>query len=227
MMQHSIQEHVLIVVPMYNEVESIELMINKLNSLQLNFIIVDNHSADGCCEIAIRMGAEVHQRDEYGTGYGCAIMKGMEVAQSKGYAYIGTVDCDVTYNPEYFFEMVKYIPEHQMVLGVRGFKDITFLRKVGNNIHTHLTNLLYGASLKDVNTGLRLVEVASFRNHVDEKFMGMVPQMTSFALRNRLKIKEIPIDYQSRMGTSKLNKIKDGWEITMAIWRERWKKRVF
>ncbi len=226
-MSYSIQSNFLVVVPMYNEVESIELMLNTLNSLQLNFIVVDNNSTDGCYEIAVNMGAEVYQRDEYGTGYGCAIMKGLDIAVQKGYSYIGIVDCDVTYNPEYFLEMARYIPEYHMVLGVRKFENIAFFRRLGNNIHTYLANLLYGSSLKDVNTGLRLVEVASFRNHVSEKFMGMVPQMTSFALRNKLKIKEIPIEYQSRMGTSKLNKIKDGWEIAMAIWRERWKKRVF
>jgi glycosyltransferase involved in cell wall biosynthesis len=212
---------------MYNEVESIELMINKLNSLQLDFIVVDNHSSDGCCEIALKMGAEVHQRDEYGSGYGCAIMKGFDIAHQRGFSYLGIVDCDVTYNPEYFFEMIRYIPEYQMVLGVRSFKNIAFLRRLGNNIHTYFTSILYASNLKDVNTGLRLVDVAAFRPHVTEKYMGMVPQMTSFALRNRLKIKEIPIEYQSRLGTSKLNKIKDGWEIAMAIWRERWKKRVF
>ncbi len=221
-----IQTNMLVVVPMYNEVESIELMVKKLNKLALNFIIVDNNSTDGCREIALKLGAEVYQRDEFGTGYGCAVLKGLEIAHQKGFKYVGLIDCDVTYKPEYFLEMEKFVSSNNMVLGVRDFSNISLLRRIGNNIHTHFTNLIYGTSMKDVNTGLRIVEVQAFRNHVSEKYMGMVPQMTSFALRNNLKIKEIPIDYQPRLGNSKLNKIKDGWEILLAIWRERLKKRV-
>lgn len=226
-MHNSANNKFLVVIPMYDEVESIALMIEKLKILNYPFIVIDNQSKDGCYEIATALGAEVYQRDEYGSGYGCAIMKGMDIAQKKGIPYIGVIDCDVTYNPKYFNEMGQFIPEYDMVLGVRAFKDITLIRRIGNNIHTYFTNLLFGSSLKDVNTGLRLVKVNLFKPYMSEKYMGMMPQMTSFALRNKLKIKEITIQYESRLGQSKLNKIKDGLDILWAILKERFKKRVY
>lgn len=222
-----IKNDLLIVVPMYNEVESIALMIQKLKPLNIPFIIIDNHSTDGCREIAENLNVEVLQRGEYGTGYGCAILKGLQVAQERGYRYLGTIDCDVTYNPKYFLEMKRYIDNHHTVMGVRRFKDITFIRRTGNTIHTFIANGLFFSSLKDINTGLRIVNVNVFIPYVKEKNMGMMPQMSVFALRNKLKIKEIEIDYQPRLGLSKLNKIKDGLVILIVILKERIKKRVY
>lgn len=226
-MQKSKINDFIVIVPMYNESESIALIIEKLRKLNFPFIVIDNHSTDGCYEIALELGAEVYQRDEYGNGYGCAIMKGMDIAKQKGYTYMGIIDCDITYNSEYFVEMTQFTPQYDLVLGVRAYKDISLIRRIGNKIHTLFANLLYGSHLKDVNTGLRIINIGKFKPYMTEKYMGMMPQITSFALRNRLKIKEISIQYEARLGQSKLNKIKDGWDILLAIWRERLKKRVY
>lgn len=218
---------IIIVVPMYNERESVASMIERLNQIGLPFLLIDNQSTDGCREIALELGSEVIQRDEFGNGYGCAILKGLKVAHERGFEYMGIIDCDITYDTLFFKDVKSHLYKYHMIMGVRNFGDISLVRRIGNMIHTFFTNILFNSKLKDANTGMRLVHVKTFHGVVDEKYMGMMPQMTAFSLRNRLKIEELEYPYGERMGDSKLNKIRDGWVILRTIYKERFRKKVY
>ena len=104
----------LIALPAYNEIQSIGGMINRIKAMNKPVVVIDNNSNDGTAEEAERLGVEVYQRDEYGSGYGCAIRKAMDVALEKGYEYLAFLDCDGTYPPEEFSLMEPFMESLQV-----------------------------------------------------------------------------------------------------------------
>ena len=115
--------------------------------------------------------------------------------------------------------MLKYIPKYDMIVGARSFKEIKPFHRLPNKIHTLAINILFGGNLKDINSGLRAFKVAPFKRFTSKGF-DIEAEITTKALKNKLKIKEIPIEYKKRVGHSKI-KIKDGFLILSRIIRER------
>lgn len=215
----------LIALPTYNEIESIEKMILRIKKLNYDLIVVDGGSTDGTVEKAQSLGIEVFLRGKYGNGYGGGILKAFEIAEERSYKYLGILDCDITYSPEDFEKMVNFIPTYDIIVGARPMKNIALWRRVGNYLHTYSTRLMYGKRIKDVNSGMRIMNVSKFFGHVDSSQFGMVPQISSFALRNNYSYKEVDISYSERAGESKVN-ILDGAVILWALIKERFKKKL-
>lgn len=206
-----------VVLPTKNEEKSIEYMVRKIRKLKLPVFIVDEHSTDKTLNIAKKLKVPVYQRDGSGKGYG--VRKAIEIASKKEYNVIVLIDCDKTYPAEYIAIILKYIPKYDMVVGSRKMGYIKFLHRLPNIIHTETINLLYNANLKDINSGLRAFKINKLKN-LDAKGFDIEAQITTKALKRKLKIKEIPIEYKKRVGKSKI-RIKDGFVILLRIIKER------
>ena len=212
----------IVCLPTRNEVESVGIMIDAIKKLNVPLFIVDSHSNDGTLNIATQKGVEVFQRDEYGSGYGCGVRKAIDVAYEKGYERLVILDCDTTYPPEIIPEIAKHLADHDHVIGYRDFTDIEFWHRLANIIHTTAVNLLYNSHIKDINSGMRGLKVSKFYKKLTAVHMEMVAQMTCVALRNNMKIKQVPIKYGARRGESKIGII-DGWHILWEIIKQRFK----
>jgi len=201
-----------------NEEESIEYMINEIRKVGLNDIyVVDEHSDDKTEEIAKRMGVPVFQRKGSGKGFG--VQMAIDIAIKNKTDILVLPDCDCTYPPKHIPDLLKYFPKYDMVVGKRDFKRVKPLHRLPNIFHTMSINLLYGGRLKDINSGMRAIKVGRFANTIDAKGFDVESQITIKALKKKMKIKEIPIDYQARRGDSKI-RIKDGILIEWRIIKE-------
>lgn len=209
--------------PTFNEVASIEIMVNLFRNHNLPFFVVDANSTDGTIKKAVELNIEIYQRNEYGNGYGCAILKAMDIAECKGYKNLGFIDCDTTYPLESFAKMFPYLENHSMIIGARNFNEIDPIRRLGNKVHTWIASVLFNTKIRDINSGMRIIKLSSFKGHVSAKNMGMVAQMTCFAIRNKIPFKELNIEYGQRIGESKL-KLRDGFTILFFILKERFRK---
>src|SRR5690606_23360439 len=65
-----------VIIPAYNEAESIGLVINEIPSVVNEVIVVNNNSTDKTAEVAQNAGATVLTESQMGYGYAC--LKGME-----------------------------------------------------------------------------------------------------------------------------------------------------
>lgn len=202
--------------PTRNEVENIQYMIDRIKAFNYNLFICDEESSDGTIEIAKRNNIPVYQRDGSGKGYG--IVKALEVAKEKGYDVLVMIDCDRTYPPEYIPKLLEFFSEYDMVVGKRSMSHIRFLHRLPNLAHTYLINLLYGAKLHDINSGLRAFKVDKL--DLDAKGFDIEAQITIRAIKKGLKIKEIPIEYNQRKKGSKI-RVMDGFLIFLRIIREK------
>lgn len=214
---------IVIAIPVYNEIESIETIIVGIRELGFDFFVVDNNSTDGSWQKALEMGVKVYQRDEFGDGYGCAILKAIQVSVKLGYDYLAFMDCDFSYKAKDLGELIRKREGYDLVLGNRDYKNVEWLRRIGNYLLNLIASLLFVQKIKDLNTGMRVIRLESFVKHLSALDMGMVSQITCVAKREKLKILEIPIAYDIRLGKSKLSVFKDGLIILNRIIVEKYK----
>lgn len=207
--------------PTRNEIESVGLMIGKIKKLGYPIFISDDKSTDGTAEAAKRLGVKVYQRDGSGKGWG--VRKAIEVAYAQGFDVLVLTDCDDTYPTDEIPNMLKFLPEYDMVVGIRDLKNIRFSHRLPNLLHTTAINLLYGARLSDINSGLRAFKIERLVGTIDAPGFDVEAQLTINAVKRGMKIKEIPITYMKRKGESKI-RINDGFLILKRIIVEKFRR---
>lgn len=208
--------------PTRNEKDSIQVMIDSIKKLRLHLFISDENSTDGTIAVAEKNKVRVFQRDGKGKGYG--MRKAVEVAKKLGYDVLVTIDCDCTYPAGKIPDLLRVIEDGAgMVIGVRNMKNIRPLHRLPNMIHTLAINLLFfrifGNWLHDINSGMRAFRLDKIRPFRSKGF-DVEAEITVRAIKDGLEIKEIPVEYEKRVGESKI-RIKDGFTILMRIIKER------
>jgi glycosyltransferase involved in cell wall biosynthesis len=175
-------------------------------------IVVDNGSTDGSGDLAGSAGALVVEEPR--RGYGSAYLAGLAVARGD---FIVMVDADLTYD---FREIPRFVDElqdgAQLVVGNR-MKSIapgamTWVSRLGNPLLSGFLNVLHRTNVRDVHCGMRAVrrEVLPALN-LRTVGMEFASEMVIRATRERLDVRELPIELHPRVGTSKLSPLRDGW----------------
>jgi len=208
--------------PTRNEKDSIQAMIDSIRKLHLPLFISDESSTDGTIAIAEKDKVPVYQRDGKGKGYG--MRKAIEVAKQLGYDVLVTIDCDCTYPAERIPDLIKEVEDGAgMVIGVRDMKNIRPLHRLPNKFHSWAINFLFfrffGNWLHDINSGMRAFRIGRLKP-LRSKGFDVEAELTVRAIKDGLRIKEIFVDYNKRVGESKI-RIKDGFNILWRIVKER------
>ena len=154
-----------VIVPVYNEVESIREIVRRVQKVRLanEIVIVDDGSTDGTrdllAELDGRRGVRVifHERNQ---GKGSAVHTG--ITNARGDVLL-IQDADLEYNPHDYPNLLKPIAEGvaDVVYGSRflgGPRRVTmFWHMIANQLLTLTTNLLYDTILSDMETGFKAV----------------------------------------------------------------------
>lgn len=199
-----------LILPTYNELDSIKKVINKFSGLKIFFeiIVINNNASIGTSdEIAQTDAVEIHEKKQ---GYGSAILKGFY--ESKG-DLIVVCEPDDTFVEEDIYKLLAYSDSFDVVYGSRTMNDMIwdganmgwFLR-FGNWSVAKLLQILFNTcSLTDVGCTYRLVKRSSMlkilkKSKVLSNFFG--PEMMLISILLNLKIIQIPINYRERVGIS-------------------------
>ena len=177
-------------------------------------IVVDNGSTDRSVELAEAAGARVVHESR--RGYGSAYLRGLEEARGE---YIVMADADGTYPLHDLPAFVDLLESgDDLVLGSR-FKGKIHRgampwahRWIGNPVLTFILNVFYGVRVSDAHCGMRAIRRSAVpRLELHATGMEFASEMILKASKRNLRVGEIPIDYQPRIGESKLNTWRDGW----------------
>jgi glycosyltransferase involved in cell wall biosynthesis len=208
-----------VVIPCLNEAETIERCIfaaqRALDEARLDgeVIVADNGSVDGSAELAAKAGALVVHEPR--RGYGSAYLAGFGAARGR---YVVMADADLTYD---FGEIPRFVAHLQagadLVVGDRrdGIQTGAMPwhhRYVGNPVLTGILNLFFRTGVRDAHCGMR-----GFRrellSRLDLRTLGMefASEMIIRAVKEGMRIDELPISYHRREGQSKLESFRDGW----------------
>lgn len=204
-----------VILPCKNEEKSIGICIKKIKSVLKGRdyeIIVSDSSKDKSAEIARGLGVKVikHNLD----GYGNACIKGFKYAEGD---YIIMGDADNTYDFLEIPKLLRYIDKYDLILGRRKFiheRAMSKLHKyIGNPVLSLVLRMLFKAKVKDAHTGFRVIKKEKLEKlNLRTTGMEFASEMIIKAIKNKLKIKEVPIHYYKRKGTSKLKSFRDGWK---------------
>ena len=208
-----------VVIPCLNEAENIERCVSwALTTLAEHgipgeVVVADNDSDDGSAALALAAGARVvHERRR---GYGNAYMAGFAAARGR---HIVMADADLTYD---FGEIPRFLDVLEsgadLVMGDRmdGIQPgaMPWLHQyIGNPILSGTLNLFFHTGVRDAHCGMRAFRRGKL-GVLDLRTTGMefASEMVIRAAKAKLDIRQLPIDYHPRGGTSKLSSFRDGW----------------
>jgi len=217
-----------VVMPCLDEEKTVGICVEKAikvfkeNNIDGEVIVADNGSTDNSVEVAEKAGARVVF--EKRKGYGSAYLKGLSEAKGK---YIVIADSDNTYD---FLEIPKFLKllmndHYDFVIGTRLKGKIMpgampWLHKyIGNPILTKIFRTVFSANITDMYCGMRGFTREAMEK-MDLRCIGMefAPEMIIKALKNKLKMGEVPITLHPSIGREpKIHSFRDGWRALRLI----------
>lgn len=199
-----------VIIPAFNEESSIAKVINAIpKNLIDEIVVVNNNSTDRTAETAGREGAKVV--NETVPGYGSACLKGIEYLKTKMPAIVVFIDGDFADDPSEMELILNPIlnENYDFVLGSRilGNKEkgaLPFQSRIGSIIAGNLIKLFWGRFYSDLGPFRAIKFDKLLELNMRDKNFGWTVEMQIKAVKNNLKIKEVPVSYRKRIGKSKI-----------------------
>lgn len=214
---------VAVVIPCYNEEAAITQVVADFRAAlpKARIVVVDNHSADRTAELAREAGAEVLVENRRGKGF--ALLRGFRAVREA--EWVVMVDGDCTYPAEDAPKLVAAARAGaDMVVGTRlqVYEDGAYPvgHTFGNWLFIFLVRLLFGAKLRDLFSGYRVLS-RRFLDHTPLISRGfeVETELSILALTSGFQVAELPVHYRQRPenSASKLRTVRDGSRILFAL----------
>jgi glycosyltransferase involved in cell wall biosynthesis len=209
-----------IVIPAYNESESIAEVVTVLRSSApwREIIVVDDASTDATGQLAAAAGAVV-VRHAYNMGNGAAVKNGIRRATGE---YVLIVDADGQHPPEEALRIVSRLGEYDLVIGARSNEtQATQTRRAGNGALNWLASYLTGRHIPDLTSGFRGARASGLREFLHLLPNGFsTPTTTTLAfIKAGYAVTFEPIHARQRTGQSKIRLARDGAKFLMIIFK--------
>lgn len=193
---------VLIIVPAYNEAESIEKVINNLkeNFYCYDYIIINDGSKDDTEKIC-RINGYNYVSHAVNLGLAAAFQTGMMYAHRNGYDAAIQFDGDGQHNAEYIADMLKKLDEgNDIVIGSRFVSEPKpkSMRMLGNNLIQAAIKLTTGNRITDPTSGMRMFDrkmITILSQAID---LGPEPDTIAFLIRGGAKVCECQVKMNER-----------------------------
>lgn len=222
---------VTVIVPVYNERETIPLVLQRLDEVMptaTEVIVVDDGSIDGTSEWLAELPPcdrrkVLRRRGNYGKGSAVRLA----IRHSRG-RVIAIQDADLEYDPVDLLRVIWPIldGEADVVYGSRYLgetSDRSLLHRLGNQALTLLSNATTGLRLTDMETCHKAFDGDLLRSiPLRESRFGFEPEVTAKIANRNARIIEVPTNYQSR-GYAQGKKI--GWRDALAAVGCMWNYR--
>lgn len=222
-----------VLIPAFNEENSVALVIRDIPDFVRNVIVVNNNSNDDTVKVAQDAGAIVLNEPQ--RGYGKACLTGMNYIAEQAIEpeILVFLDADYSDYPEQLNDLIKPILKegYDMVIGSRakGHKEsgsMTLPQIFGNWLATSLMGMIYKTDYSDLGP-FRAVRWNKLKSlGMKDETYGWTIEMQIKAAKSEWKTTEIPVDYRKRIGVSKVSgTVKGvfgaGYKILWTIWKYR------
>ena len=196
-----------IVIRIYNERETLETLIAKVNAVDYDkeIILIDDFSTDGTRKILNKYenkeGFKVVYHN-HNQGKGAALRTGFSSVNGD---IIIIQDADLEYNPADYGTLIEPIMDGRadVVYGSRFLggphRVLFFWHSIGNMVLTTFSNMLTNINLTDMETGYKVFtkKVNDTLTFKCDRF-GFEPEFTAKVAKNNFRIYEVPISYNGR-----------------------------
>lgn len=204
----------LVIIPAYNEEQSILTTVQDVleHAPGFDYVVINDCSRDGTLRVCRENGLNIIDLP-VNLGIGGAIQTGYRYAVERGYDAAVQFDGDGQHDARYLQTMADKLEQEKldMVIGSRfitneGFQS-TGLRRFGINFFKHLIKLLYGVTITDATSGMRLCSRRVLEHFaVDYPQDYPEPETVAWLLRHGYRVEETPVIMRERKaGTSSIN----------------------
>jgi len=226
-----------IIIPVYNEKNTIEKILNKIHRLRdikKEIIVVDDASNDGSINILKKNKNKItkliyHKKN---LGKGAAIKSAQKFVKGN---IVVIQDADLEYDPMDYYKLLRFVNKgYKVVYGSRVLGKNRYLLKnfssisriFFNHILTIISNILNNQKLTDAHTCYKMFTSDLFlRIRLKEKDFSFCPEITTKIGLRKIKIKEIPIKYNGRnYDDGKKIRLIDGIKAIITLFKYRFLK---
>ena len=209
---------VLLIIPAYNESESIKKVVTSAKKYIKNILVIDDGSTDSTTE-EIKNTNITLIKNKTNRGKGCSLRKGFDYAIQHKYDIVITMDADGEHNANNIPLLLKKLKKSEIVVGERDR-----FRSKNRKLLNYWTNLWVRSvlpNIEDTQCGFRAVKTNLLKkmNLTSDNFE-IELEMLLEALKNKAKITTTTITYYpvktSKMGFNdyiKINNLFDRWII--------------
>lgn len=201
-------EKLTIIMPVYNEKESLPLILSDwldfCDQNRCHLIVVDDGSTDGTREIlkefqSKRSFTVIHHK--INKGYGSAIKTGIRAAETE---YLVTVDGDGQHRTDSITGMYERMlaEDIDLLIGTRPSEKKLSARGFGKWVIRSLSRALLPNKISDLNSGLKM-----YRTDLAQRFIKVSPDSMAFSdiitltfIAEKHKVEEILIEINPRAG---------------------------
>ncbi|CAB4658416.1 unannotated protein [freshwater metagenome] len=204
----------IVVIPTYNEVESIGVLLDALKLLPVDVLVIDDASPDGTAEICRARGVEVISRSGK-MGLGGAYRTGFAVALERGYSNVIEMDADGSHQVSDLVKMMEWIGTSELLIGSRWVADgaiqnwSRFREYLSKGANAY-ANAVLSLGIKDTTSGLRIYNAELLKrmdiSTIKSEGYCFQIEMTRRVIARGGSIGEIPITFIERAhGVSKIS----------------------
>jgi len=203
---------VVVVIPAYNEENSVGKVIKAIPKGVREIVVVNNNSNDQTPLVARKAGATVIEQPLQ--GYGNACLKGLAYIASRQDKpdIIVFLDADYSDFPEELIQLIAPIVQENIdfvigsrALGQREKGSMTPQQVFGNWLATTLIRLFYGVKFTDLGPFRAIRYNKLLDLNMQDQTYGWTVEMQVKAIQKGLLTKEVPVSYRKRIGHSKIS----------------------
>lgn len=226
-----------ILLPTRNEELGLGEVIDRIpnNSIQQagyvpRVVVVDGHSSDSTCDIALEKGAELI-RQSRSVGKGNGVREALDIILDEKSTstrdLLIMLDADATYNPEDIPRFIQDLQHNDVVWGsrLRGEMEkqaMSRINKMGNKLLSLAASILFQRRTTDLCTGYWGFKIASLKKlKLTAKGFNLEADLFGSVVMEKMITKEIPINYAHREGDSNLKWYRDGPRIFIMTVKKR------
>jgi glycosyltransferase involved in cell wall biosynthesis len=226
-----------IVIPCYNEKNTIERIIEAVRNAPLKskeIIVVDDCSKDGTQTVLRERVSQMVDQIIYhpvNRGKGAALRSGFAAATGD---VILVQDADLEYSPEDYWALLEPLMSGEAdavvgsrFMGGRPHRVLFFWHMVGNKFLTLLSNMFTNVNLTDMETGYKAFKAPLIKSiQIEEDRFGVEPEIIAKLARMGCRIYEVGISYSGRTyAEGKKINWKDGFRAIYAILKYNLRRR--
>jgi len=206
------QAIVKVIIPAYNEQDSIANVVNDIPKIVDEIIVISNNSTDNTPINAKNAGATVLHENKKGYGYAC--LKGLNYIENQKIKpeIVVFLDGDYSDYPAQLTELIAPIITKNIdfVLGARVKEQresgaMTPQQIFGNWLATALMKLFFGATYTDLGPFRAIKYQKLMALKMEDKTYGWTVEMQLKVLKQQFTYLEIPVKYRNRIGVSKVS----------------------
>ena len=203
--------NIAVIIPAYNEELSIGRVVSSIpHNIISEIVVVNNNSSDNTAKKAKDEGATVLV--ETFQGYGASCLKGIEYLKNKNIDIVIFMDGDYSDHAEELNLLIEPIRKEKYdfvigsrILGKREKGALPIQSRIGSIISGLLINLFWGFKYTDLGPFRAIKFDKLLHLNMKDKWFGWTVEMQIKALKNNLRVKEVPVSYRKRIGDSKVS----------------------